>query len=106
VLHSKPKGTYIAGTEQGFLALLPITVYWPRSMDYILRGEVEPLRYDSFAGLYRREFVTGNLKPARSSRIENCAANASAHLERSVGGVDNSVNLELRYIVLDDAKWH
>ena len=81
--------------------MLPITVNWPRRMNYILGRQFETLRDDRFSRLDRCEVVAGGLKPVRARRSEYRAANAAAHLERRVRGVDDGVNAEFGYVISD-----
>jgi hypothetical protein len=71
-------------------------------VDYIFRGQSKAFGYNRFARLNRREVIANRLKPVRSRRVENCAADPAAHLERRVSSIDDGINAEFRYIVSDD----
>lgn len=75
-------------------------------MDDVFRGEIEPLCDNRFACLYRGKIVAGVLKSVRARRAEYEAADAIAHLELRVGGIDDGVNVEFRYVVPDYGKRH
>jgi hypothetical protein len=68
--------------------------------------KVKPRRYDRLAGLNGRKAVAGRLQPGSARRLENSAANAAAHREMGIGGVDNGVDLHFRYILPDNGKGH
>jgi hypothetical protein len=72
----------------------------------IFGGQIEPLGDDRFARLYRSELIAGCSQTSSARRSEYGAAYAAAHRQICIGGVDDSVCLQLCYVVSDNIERH